>query len=272
MVKDFKGEFNKLLALVRSNEPFCFTRFSDGEISILRNVPLELGEGFFVQGDIHGARKINVPISTYNTEERKRFDPEEHEWLREWLTEAFLHRSHNYFKGIPPQNALDGGESWKFCTELYGDGDDEHLSFANVMINDNYRFFLKEMVPEFKKKNVIIVCNENADVDYLPFEVEAFFPVGQNCMINNTEILEPIAQFIKDNKIKNTIFLFAASTLSNILGYELYKKYPQNQYLDVGSSLGPYLGLSGWKPTRTYLNRYWTDPINPPKQDIDIWK
>ena len=41
--------------------------------------------------------------------------------------------------------------------------------------------------------------------------------------------------------------------------------------MDIGSALGPYLQLEGWKAMRTYLNVYWSNPESPPKQDVDIW-
>lgn len=73
MVKDFTEEFNKLLKLVKSDESFCFTRFSDGEITILRNKPVVLADDYFIQGDLHGESKNFVPKGTYNKEEQKEF-------------------------------------------------------------------------------------------------------------------------------------------------------------------------------------------------------
>ena len=71
MVKSFSEEFNKLLHLVSSNQPFCFTRFSDGEVTILRNKTVVLGNGYFIQGDLHGDQKNIVHPNCYNEEERK---------------------------------------------------------------------------------------------------------------------------------------------------------------------------------------------------------
>ena len=133
MSKNFGKEFDNILNLARSRDAFCFTRFSDGEVTILRNQPLILGDGFFLQGDIHGNLRIAVPRQTYSEEEQKRFIPEESPFIYEKLTEAFKYRKKNYFKGIPPQNSLDGSASWKFCIDLYGSGDEEHLTFSNVL-------------------------------------------------------------------------------------------------------------------------------------------
>lgn len=271
MVKTFSEEFNKLLKLVASNEPFCFTRFSDGEITILRNKTVVLGEGYFIQGDLHGEQKNLVHPNSYNEEERKEFYPQKHQFFHKKLVEAFKFKKKNYFKGIPPQNALDGDRSWKFCINLYGSEDHEHLSFANVMINNNYKRFINEMLPLFANKKIVLVSNEKSNLSKLPFNVIKHFKIGNNCMINSYYLIDEIKEWIEENDVTNTLFLFSASSLSNLLGYELFKKYDSNQYLDVGSSLGPLLGLEGWRATRTYLNLYWSNPQNPPSQEIDIW-
>jgi hypothetical protein len=271
MVKIFSQEFDKLLKLVSSNEPFCFTRFSDGEVTILRNKTVVLGDGYFIQGDLHGDQRNIVHPNSYNKEEQKEFYPEKHFFFHKRLVEAFKYKKHNYFKGIPPQNALDGDRSWRFCIDLYGPDDHDHLSFSNVMINDNYKRFIYEMVPTFCNKKIVLVSNENSKIDNLPFKVIKHYKIGSNCMVNNYYLIDEIKDWINENKIENTLFLFSASTLSNLLGYELYKSFDQNQYLDIGSSLGPLLGLQGWRATRTYLNIFWSNPSNPSPQEVDIW-
>jgi hypothetical protein len=269
MVKDFTEEFNKLLKLVKSDESFCFTRFSDGEITILRNKPVVLADNYFIQGDLHGESKNFVPKGTYNKEEQKEFFPKKHAFFHRRLLESFLFKKHNYFKGIPAQNCLDNGDSWKFCVDMHGEDDLKHLSFANVMINNNYKRFINEMLPCFSSKKIVLIANENSDLTAT--KVEKFFPIGNNCMIHNYHLIDEIKEWIQENDIKNHLFLFSASSLSNLLGYELYKNFDNNQYLDIGSSLGPILQLKGWQGSRHYLNLFWSNPTNPPEQEIDIW-
>jgi len=271
MVKLFSEEFNKFLNLVSNDTPFCFTRFSDGEVSILRNKTVVLGDGYFIQGDLYGEQKNFVHPSTYNEEERKEFYPGRHEFFYKKLIKAFKYKKENYFKGIPSQNALDGDRSWKFCINLYGSEDHQHLSFSNVMINDNYKRFIYEMLPLFANKKIVLISNEKSNISKLPFNVIKHFKVGGNCMVNNYYLIDEIKEWIDENNITNTLFLFSAASLSNLLGYELYKIYDKNQYLDIGSSLGPLLGLDGWRSTRTYLNTFWSNPSNPPPQEVDIW-
>jgi hypothetical protein len=268
-MKNYKEEFNKLRDLILNGIPFGFSRFSDGEVSILRNKTVVLAEDHFIQGDIHGDKKVYA--NSYMPEEQKSFIPFHNKREYEKLTEAFKFKKHNYIKGIPGQNSLDGGESWKFCTELYGPDDWENLSFSNLMINGNYSRFINEILPIFPKKNIVLVANENSKLDKLPFEVKKFFPVGSNCMVNNFDLPQEIGEWIKTNDIKDHLFLFSAATLSNFLCYDLFKEYDDNQYMDIGSSLGPLLQLEGWKSSRTYLLAYWGNSDHPVLHEEDVW-
>tara|TARA_Y100000296_G_C5178720_1_gene261811 strand:- start:1445 stop:2254 length:810 start_codon:yes stop_codon:yes gene_type:complete len=268
-MKNFKEEFFKLLILIQAGEPFAFARFSDGEVSVLKNKHLVLAENYFIQEDVYGENPVQAPIP-YMEEERKEFDPTEHAFYHEKLVESYKFRKKNYFKGIPGTNEWDSA-AFDFCVGLYGDDDHEHLSFANAMINGNYQLFMDMMVPEFKDKDIVLVCNENASLQNLPFSVKKDFRVGPNCMINNYSLIDEMKEYIKDNNIGDHIFLFSAATLSNFLIYELYKEFDQNQYIDIGSSLSPLLGLQGWRGTRVYLRCYWEGEQHPIINQEDSW-
>ena len=91
----------------------------------------------------------------------------------------------------------------------------------------------------------------------LPFKIEKFFSVGKNCIINDYNLIEKTKIYVKNNNISDNIFLISASTLSNFLIHELYKSFPNNTYIDIGSSLNPIFKLEGWKESRRYLQEYW---------------
>ena len=268
-MKNFKEEFFKILVLIESKKPFAFARFSDGEVSVLKNKHLVLAEDYFIQEDVYGKNAVRAPIP-YMEEERKEFDPSKHSFYHEKLIEAFTFRKENYFKGIPGTNEW-GREAFDYCINLYGEDDHEHLSFSNAMINGNYSLFMDMMVPLFKYRDIILVCNENAELDNLPFDVKKDFRIGSNCMINNYDLIEEIKEYVRSNDIKNHLFLFSAATLSNFLIYELYKEFDQNQYIDIGSSLSPLLGLQGWRGTRVYLRCYWDGEQNANINQEDSW-
>mgnify|MGYP003656102774 CR=1 FL=1 len=257
-MKDFTEEFDKIKGLISSNTPFAFSRFSDGEVTVLQNNVVVLADNYFIQGDLHGDE--TQLEGHYLPEEQKEFYPDKHELFHKRLVEAFKFRKKNYFKGIPAQNASYGDVSWKFCTDLYGDGDTEHLTFASVMINGNYHRFVTEIIPELAKKKIVLICNENADLHRLPFEVVKDFRCGTNSMINNYNMIGEILKWIEDHDVTGHTFLFSAGTLSNYLIYQLYKIADTNQYIDIGSSLGYHLALRG-SFLRGYLNHYWNRGI-----------
>ena len=265
-MKHFTKEFDKIKNLISSDTPFAFSRFSDGEVTVLQNNVVVLSDNYFIQGDLHGDDTRFQ--GQYLPEEQKAFYPEKHEFFHKRLVEAFKFRKKNYFKGIPPQNASYGDVSWKFCVNLYGEGDDEHLSFCNAMINGNYHRFVTEIIPEFQKKKIVLVCNENADLGGLPFEVVKDFRCGTNSMINNYNLIGEMSKWIEDHDITGHTFLFSAATLSNYLIYQLYKIADTNQYIDIGSSLGYHLRLNGCY-LRGYLNEYWNHGLL--STEIDVW-
>ena len=68
-MKDFTEEFDKIKNLIVSDEPFGFSKFSDGEVTVLQNNVNVLGEDYFIQGDLHGD---DVKMQgSYLPEERK---------------------------------------------------------------------------------------------------------------------------------------------------------------------------------------------------------
>ena len=278
-MKDFTQEFDKIKDLISSGKPFAFSRFSDGEVSVLQNRALVIASDHLIQADLHG--DDTKLFAQFLPEEQKDFNPAKHKFFHRKLIEAFKFRKKNYFKGIPAQNAPYGDVSWKFCTDLYGEGDEEHLTFASVLINSNYHRFLTEIIPEFSKKKIVVVCNENADLTNLPFEVVKDFRCGTNCMIDNYNLVGQMLKWVEDYDVTDHTFLFSASTLSNYLIYELYKNFDTNQYIDIGSSLGFHMRLKGCV-LRGYLQTYWqsgafdtsTGTYHPrliPSGEDDIW-
>ena len=52
--KTFSSEFDRLLEKVKNNENFAFSRFSDGEVYILKGEKLELSNDRYITGDRQG--------------------------------------------------------------------------------------------------------------------------------------------------------------------------------------------------------------------------
>jgi AraC-like DNA-binding protein len=141
---------------------------------------------------------------------------------------------------------------------------DKNLTFSNLFQNGNYSKYVCDILKLFKKKKIIIIANKDASLQYLPFKVQKKFDVGENCFINDYHLIKTLKKYIKNNSVKNHIFLVAAASLSNLIIYELFKEFNNNTYLDVGSTLNYYFNQKKDNRSRSYLSEYWGD-----KTDIE---
>lgn len=253
MLKTFKNDFNKLLNKLKNGENFSFIRFSDGEMFCLQNKKLQLNQyGTFLDDQLIG------PI--YTPEDYKEFLPNEHQEFYNKLHESLKYQSENYYVGLSCPCCV-GIKHFKEMIQMRG-CDDAETTWANLFVNSNYPLFVQQFIPELKKRGIILICNQNADLSKSQLNILKDFRIGQNAMINDFNLHKQIGAYIENNNIKNQIFCFAASSLTNITVYELVKKYPENIYLDIGTTLNPILGLP---ITRDYLRAFWT---NQPHQDL----
>ena len=264
MSKNFKEEFDKILAMLKTKENFAFSRFSDGELFIMQNKTVILANDYYITGDIKGP-------NTYTEEEQKEFLPDRDQMYREKLLESYKHTQDNYFKGIcTGTDAHVGDENFDYQIKLHG-GDHETLTFSNLLINANYRRFIEEMVPLFVDREIIYVVNKLAATERLPFKIKKAFQIGSNCMINDYNVAEDVKEYIAKNNIHDHIVLCSAASLSNFVIYENFKEAPNNTYLDIGSCLNPLLNLEGWKYTRGYLTHYWLGSNSSFGTQVDQW-
>lgn len=259
MIKDFRQDFYKFLNKLKNHKNFSFGRFSDGELRILQNIPLTLGPKEIRIGNI-------VKPSKYKEHDHKHFDPNIHQFYRDKLIEAFKFKKPNYYKGISCRCCV-GEKDFQWQLDLYG-GDDNSLTWANLWVNGNYSLFIEHFIPEFKKHSIIFICNENANLSKLPFQLVKDFRIGKNAIINDYNLIEKIKLYIQENHIKNHIFLFSASSLSNYLAHQLFEFNDQNTYIDIGTTLNKYIDLP---LDRGYLDGYWHKKKNRDLEKICIW-
>lgn len=248
MEKTFKGDFEKLRDKLKNGENFAFSRFSDGEVFVLQNKRLELNENHFIIANRRG-------YGWYNKEEQKTFIPGEHEFYRKKLEESLQFKKENYYRGISCRCCIgDGDFNWQ--VDLAG-GDDETLTWANLWNNGNYERFVEEIVPIFKDKKIVMVVNESAKLDDLPFEVVKDFRVGTNCFVNDYGLIDNMKTYITENNIEDHVFLVSCASLTNLINHQLFEFNDKNTYIDIGSTLNPMLKMEGWKGSRAYLREYW---------------
>ncbi len=264
-MKDFKKAFDNILSMLKNGQNFAFTRFSDGELAIMKNKYVLLANDHFMEGNRRGPGK-------YTKEEHKEFIPEKHQEYRNLLLESYHHNQEKYFKGIcTSSDPHVGSHNFQWMIDLHG-GDSENLTFSNLLINSNYSRFVEEIVPLFSNKEIIYIVNENANTDNLPFKIKKKFIIGSNCMVENYDTADKVKEYIQENNIKNHIILCSAASLSNFIIYKCFKENNNNTFLDIGSCLNPLLNLEGWKYTRGYLTSYWLGSNSPFGRQIDVWK
>lgn len=261
--RKFNEDFQYLLAKLKDGENFAFTRFSDGELDILQNLRLILETNHVQVGDWH-AKKNYRPV------DHKDFNPEvpEHQVFRESLFSAFKFRKHNYFKGLSCRCCVKP-EDADWMIEQHGPGDDEHLTWANLLVNGNYTAFVEQMIPVFSDKKNIMICHESADLKKLPFPLVKEFRVGYNAFINDLGIIDDMVDWIQENDITEHVFLFSASSFSALAIHKLFDIAPENTYINIGTTLNPYMEMP---IDRGYLSGYWhKDPAALTIEKTCIW-
>ena len=258
MNKNFREHFSFFTQKLKNKENFAFSRYSDGELYILQNKELKLDQGVIQIGD-------RMQGGVYKPADFKHFDPKEHGFFQQKLIEAFKHRQDGYYKGITCSCCI-GKADFDWQIDLHG-GDDESLTWANLWVNGNYPAFINYTLPIFYNRDCVFVGHHDAKLDRLPFFVKDF-RVGYNAMINDYDKIEDIKQWIRENNIQNHLFLFSASTFTNLAVFELFRDFPNNTYIDIGTCLTPMMDM----PTeRDYLKRFWYYNGGGDLQKICVW-
>jgi hypothetical protein len=229
MSKNFREEIYFFLDKIKSKENFAIPRYSDGEMFMLQRKSIHLG---------------------YKNYDAKHFIPAKHEKFVKYLTEAFVHKQHNYYKGISCKCCV-GEENLKWQLNLLPK--DDNLTWANVFLNANYPIFMKEVLPEIQKRGAVYICNNEADLSEQDWIFKDFRVSSNQAFITDLHIIDEISEYIEENQITDTLFLFSASALSNLAIYELFKKHPNNTYLDIGTTIAR---MTGVPVNRRYLNEW----------------
>ncbi len=230
--KLFRQECEMFLRKLRDNVPFALTRFGDGELSIIEGRSLDLtekGNGEFVY--------------------RADGTMEEH---RRRLRRSFQYKADGYYIGIACPCCV-GQEKFEYMRDLSGVGE-EHLTWANILVNANYKRFCRQSLEIFQDRRVLYVCHRKSNVAKLPFDVEKVFGVGTNAWIEDAHVVDEVRDYIDSNNLEGAVVLASAGPLANFLCCELFAHNPKNTYLDIGSIYDSIMDLG---QTRGYLAGSW---------------
>lgn len=224
-MKVFDQELYRIFNLFKKGAPFSFSKYADGEWAIMNNHYLNNNE-FEISH--------KTPV-----------------FLKHKLIESFRFKDPNYHVGISCP-CCQGEEAYKM--NIFSGQDEEHLTFANIFVNSNYSIYKETFLKEYEKYDIHLIANKNSKIDNLPFKVEKFYPIGFNAWVNDYDLIENI----KQQNLSNKLFLFCAGPFGNLLAHQLHESNKQNIYLDIGSTLNPWLQSEGFKRDY-YINGYFSE-------------
>lgn len=226
-------DFNVLSELLGSRKPFTFVRFSDGELEVIRNNRLFIGEGriLWSKGEVE---------FRYPEFDRKDFLPERDVKFREDLLASAKYSERNFFKGIPTshnQALVDRN----LLVALNGESLD-NLTFADLFINQNFLKFRKIIIPLLLKFTHVFYFGNFRSKPNLIHENWKLIPLRDNFFENYEQILNDLLIALK-RLPRNSLVLSSASSLTNILGHKIHQCRQDITFLDVGTSLHDLVGL-----------------------------
>jgi len=208
--KEFTEDIKILFNALKNSEKFSFSKYADGEYAILINKNI-----------------TNCDNWTFNADKDSKY--------REELLYSFKYSEPGYYVGISCPCCV-GEEDTNWMRDNVGVSN-ENLTWANIFVNSNYSFFKENFIPEFSNHNIILIANENANVNNLPFKIEEHIQITGTAWKDNFNLLEILPKIEYSNKL----FLFCAGPLGNMLAARMWENNKNNTYIDIGSTLNSYL-------------------------------
>jgi hypothetical protein len=209
-VKTFEGDFFRIFNLLQNGVKFSFSKYADGEYAILRDQRITNCDGW-----------------TY--------DPMKDQKYRYELMQSFRYSDPGYYVGIScPCCVPQAHVEW--MREHVG-SDEDHLTWANLFVNANYKLFKEYFIPEFGHHDVIVVASAIGRSAALPFMIEDYYGVLKTAWKDNYDLIN----FLIRRDFKDKLFLFCAGPLGNLLAHRLWDANKNNVYMDIGSTLNPWL-------------------------------
>jgi hypothetical protein len=225
MNNKFFTDFEYFTNKIRSNEPFAYARYADGEVALIKGKSIGLG------------------TQAYTVD--KWSSPNQETIVGRQLQDSLSHIEDNYYYAISAPS--DSKEDYEF---LKAHLRTDNITFANLWINANY-----QRMKEFFKsldKSVYVICNHKAKPENFPFKVTELFPFPDDCILYWTEhgrdYLNQLLSYVE--QVNGQTFLISCGPISEILIHHMYITNPNNQYVDVGSSIDEFVHL---KITRPYM-------------------
>lgn len=251
-MKDFKKDFDYFTELINSGKNFAYARYADGEVALMRGK--EIGEG----SQAYNVDNWSSPGQLTKTGKQ--------------LEESLLHTEDNYYYAISSNTDWDSDHEFLMSRIRIPN----NITFANLWINANYQK-MKAFYQNLKKE-VYVICNQKAKKESFPFPVAELFPFPDNCVAyweqHGDDYIYQLSEYV--SQIQDKTFFISCGPISEIIIDKLYKVNPNNQYIDVGSSMDEF--VHGHK-TRPYMDTatkyasevsYFNEPLKLPVDQLRV--
>ena len=230
--QNFENDFDIIKEFVERKEKFSFSKFADGEIAIMKKIKI---------------RNIDNWL----------FEPDKDEKFSNLLYESLKYNDEGYYIGIScPCCDLDG-HKW---LKLNLGENHSNFTFANIFVNNNYNRFKTELLPLFNKfDNIIFVGNRNSNLEKINevLKFKTFYGIGPEAFKTDLGLIDDLINSIKNENIKDALFLFSAGPLGNVLSHKLWEFSKDNTYIDIGSTMNTWteLNLRDYQLNGVYSNK-----------------
>lgn len=213
-MKSFVSDIKFIFTKIKNKEHFAFSKYADGEYKVLRNEPITNCDHWS-------------------------FDPSTHQTEYQYLLSSYQYSHPDYYVGIScPCCQPSSHIQW-----MRDNVKTKNVTWANLFVNGNYEFFKSNFFPEFDNwgGEVTLVANEQGINKELPFKVNNYVPIQIGSWFNPS--LEEIIKSLKTKaqESNNQLFLFSGGPLGNILAHQLHLVNQSNTYLDIGSTINPWI-------------------------------
>jgi hypothetical protein len=226
-MEQFKSDFIRFTEKIKNGENFAYARYADGEVLLMKGNEVSQNTQAFKIDNWSSPNKLT---SVGNE-----------------LIESLTHTEPNYYYAI--SSVSDNISDHRFLMDRIK-SEKENITFANLWINSNYQQ-MKEFYTNLDKE-CFVICNHRADINNFPFKIKELFPFPDNCIefweSSGSEYISNITQKIQE--LNNETFFISAGPISEIIIHRLYCFNPNNQYIDVGSSMDEFVH---GKKTRPYM-------------------
>lgn len=226
-MRDFNSDFEYFYNLLNSDVNFAYARYADGEVALMKGNPVGVGsQAFHVD-------KWESPQGLTDVGKE--------------LLITLEHKESNYYYAISSYS--DCESDYHFLASRIKN--QSNITFANLWINANYQK-MKAFYHNFAKETYLI-CNQKAKKEAFPFSVAEIFPFPDNCIHYWNEYGEDYMTQLLNyvEQINSKTFFISCGPISEIIIHRLYTANPNNQYVDVGSSIDEF--VHGYK-TRPYMD------------------